>query len=503
MPYDFVVVGSGSAGSVVASRLSEDPGVTVLLLEAGPATRPVESQVPPRFVELLGGELDWRNTTVPQRGTNGRVHHWPRGKLLGGTGAINGMSFIRGDRSVFDEWGPGWAYADLLPYFKRSERTTGRDPHFRGTDGPLRVAPISVRHPVSQAFFDAVVESGFPSADDFNGAHPYGVGWYDMNIVDGLRQSTADAYLRPVLDRPNLTVIPEALVTRVIIENGRCVGVTYDEELVRADREVIVCAGTVGSAQLLMLSGVGPADHLRELGIPVHADLPGVGAHLHDHVTSSVVYAVDEPIPAGVGNHSELAALLRTDDALAHPDIVLYPTHVPRSPALAEPPAHGFSITVSIAVPHSRGVLALAGPDVRRQPLIDPGYLSDDRDVDTLVAGLHLARRVGRAHAFDSWKATEVTPVAENDVGGWREIVRRGAGNQFHPVGTCRIGDVVDPQLRVHGVTGLRVADASVMPSVTSMNPNATVIAIAERAAALITQPEPAPPAARAPGRSA
>jgi choline dehydrogenase len=351
------------------------------------------------------------------------------------------------------------------------------------------VAPVTVHHPVASAFFDAVIERGFPSTDDFNGAEPYGLGWYDMNIVDGSRQCTADAYLRPHQDRPNLTVAADALVTRMLVTGGRCRGVAYEQDgksrEALADREVILCAGTIGSPHLLMVSGAGPADHMRSHGITVEADLPGVGADLQDHVVANAVYAIDEPTPAGVNNHVELAALLRTDDARADPDVVLYPAHFPFSPVLARPPAHGFSMNAAVSVPRSRGTVRLSGPDVRQEPLIDPAYLTGEGDLDTLVAGLLLARTT----AFGRWQPVEVTPsAADDDMARWRAIVREAAGSQHHAVGTCRIGAVVDPRLRVYGVDGLRIADASVMPTSTSMNPNATVIAIAERAAAFITE---------------
>ena len=357
---------------------------------------------------------------------------------------------------------------------------------------------MAQRHPLSEAFFDAILAAGHPRTDDISGADQYGVGWYDANIVDGVRQTSADAYLRPHLDRPNLTVTSDAYVRGLIMTGDRCTGAGYDVDgetrSAYADGEVVLCAGTIGSAQLLLLSGIGPAPHLRELGIGVVADVPGVGENLHDHVQSGIVYATNEEIPPGVNNHTELTALLRSDPSASHPDMQLYPIHAPYSPALTELPEHGYTIAAALSTPHSRGTLRLASADPHRAPVIDPHYLEDERDVDTLAAGLQMARRVGYMSAFWRWKPTEVAPGPDmRDLDGWRDFVRRSVSTQFHPVGTCRIGvddlAVVDPDLRVHGVQGLRIADASVMPSIPSMNPNATVMAIAERAAALLSPP--------------
>ncbi|WIX83677.1 GMC family oxidoreductase N-terminal domain-containing protein [Amycolatopsis carbonis] len=497
--YDYVVVGGGTAGCVVAARLSEDTDSRVLLLESGGPDSKAEISDPPAWPSVWGTEVDYGYRTVPQAGTGGAAHDWPRGHTLGGSHSINAMVHLRGHRGDFDQWArmgcTGWDYDSVLPYFRRMESVPGRDARFRGTDGPLRPAPSAAPNPLSQVFVDAAVAAGHPRADDFNGADGEGAGWHDLSIADGMRQSTAAAYLRPIRDaRPNLTVATGARAHRLLFDADQCTGVEYRQDgaghTVYADREVILSAGTVDSPRLLLLSGVGPAADLEYAGVDVVHDLPGVGRNLHDHPLCNVVYEAAQPIPPGNTNHAETSMVWRSDPSLTGPDMQLMFMHVPFGPPALPAPPNSFTFGLA-TVPQARGAVRIAGPDPSAQPLIDPNYLGAERDVLRLVDAVAVAREIAAAHPFDAWRGKELHPGPDaRDQHSLREFVTRATGTYFHPVGTCAMGTgpgaVVDLDLRLRGVRGLRVADASVMPRIVCVNTNAATIMIGEKAADLV-----------------
>lgn len=520
--YDYVIVGAGSAGCVLANRLTEDPATTVLLLEAGGPDEVQEIHIPAAFSTLFKSPLDWAYETEEQPHLHHRKLYWPRGKVLGGSSSINAMVYMRGNRRDYDHWSElgneGWGYADVLPYFKKAENEERAElaaTVYHGVGGPLNVSDHRTLNPLSHAFVAAGVEAGIPRTNDFNGAEQDGVGFFQVTQREGLRHSAAVGYVHPILSRPNLTLQPQTLVSHVLFDGKRAVGVAYlqDGELkeVRADKEVILSGGAINSPQLLMLSGIGPAEHLQELGIPVTLDLPGVGQNLQDHPAIVVLYASTQPIslihaqePEHLqafvenklgpltSNVAEGGAFVRTRADLPMPDLqyhfapVYYLNH-----GFTVPEGDGYTIAPCVLHPKSRGYIALRSSRPTEAPVIQPNYFADEADMQTLVAGLKLARKIGEAPAFAPFRDVETYPgpqvQSDEDIA---EYIRDYVETLYHPVGTCKMGNdtmaVVDARLRVRGIERLRVIDASIMPTVVGGNTNAPTIMIAEKAADLI-----------------
>jgi choline dehydrogenase len=495
--YDYVVVGAGSGGSVVARRLL-DAGATVAVLEAGgPATNPAIHD-PGRWDELGLSDCDWGYYTDPQEACAGRRLHWPRGKVVGGSGAINGMAYIRGHRLDYDGWAyhgcPGWSYEDVLPIFKRSEDFDLGESEFHGSGGPFRVITQYEPHPLNAAMVAASQEAGIAFNPDHNGAELEGVGYTQLTIRDGVRETGATAFLDPVASSPDLTVYTGARARRLRFSGSRCTGVEIARDgepgVVEARAEVVVSCGTIDSPKLLMLSGIGPAEELAGLGIAVLVDLPGVGRNLHDHLLSPVLFSSPKPIPPRLPGLTQFHSQLfwRSRPGLVVPDTEPLCFHIPLvDPEWIEVPTDGYTIFGGLIRPESRGSIRLGSADPEVPLSINPRCLSCDADVEALAASVELCREIGRQEALSEWTAAELFPGPEvrtpDEV---REHVRRTAVSYHHQVGTCRMGQdaraVVDPELRVHGVEGLRVADASVMPAVTTGNTNAPTMMIGEKA---------------------
>jgi choline dehydrogenase len=488
--YDIVIVGAGSAGCVLAHRLGR-AGRRVLVIEAGGhASLPAVAD-PPQWLALSGGPLDWRYTTVPQPGLDGRVIPYPRGKVMGGSSVINALAYQAGHPAAYDRWPAGWRHADLLPYFKRAESFSGGANAWRGGAGPLHVlslADVSDRSPVAAAFIGAAEERGFVMTPDLGGAVAVGAAWNQLSIKGHTRDDAATAFLGR-LDSDNVDVLLDTQVLDLVIERGRCLGVRIAGQVVRPDGEVLLCAGAVDSPRLLMLSGVGPVDALRALGIPLAVDLGDVGRHLEDHLLlAGVAYRARREVPRSHYNHAD--ALLYVPHARADesPDHLIMCLSLPFvQPAIGPLPPPAYTLLPCLMRPASRGSVRLASADPLAPALIDPNYLSEPADLASLVTAVTLAREIGAAQALAEWRAEEVYPGP-----GWadatrrHDFVRRAARSFHHPVGTCRIGAVVDEALRVRGVAGLRVIDASVLPGLPAAMINAAVTAVAERASDLV-----------------
>lgn len=495
--FDFVIVGCGAAGCVAASRLTENPDTSVLVLEAGDRDLPAEVDDPTAWFRLLGSTIDWGYESVPQPGLDDRVTREPRGRGPGGSSNLYIMMHVRGHPSDFDSWAyqgaAGWSYSDVEPYFGRIENPQdGTGP--AGGTGPQRMTNAGLHdpNPASRAFIDGCVELGYPELADFNSGDMFGAGWHHLDISGGKRQGALASYLRPAASRPNLTIRTGAQATRLLLSGTRCQGVRYSGRSgiasVMARREVIVCAGAIESPRLLLLSGIGAPDQLRSFGLPVVAELPGVGENFHNHVLTGIIAEAADTVPPPHQNLSESALFTTSRPGLPAPDLQLAFVHVPFDIIIGADHPNAVSILPGVIRPASRGWVRLASADPLAKPLVNPNYLADRSDLDRLVQGVRLARDIMRTEAFTKWCDRELSPGPGTDSDEeLRAFVRATADSYHHQAGSCRMGtddmSVVDPELRVHGIEGLRVADASVMPSVPSGNCHAAVCMIAERLA--------------------